>query len=129
MMAFSMWTIVGALASIGHGQGISIVMNLFFGVVVNAAYGIANQVNQVVGNFVNNFMTALNPQIIKTYSANQLKEMHILVSRGCRMGFFSCSVFCRSHYYRNSGLVRIMVKRSARLYCGFCTACTGYYFI
>lgn len=88
MMSFSMWTIVGALASIGHGQGISIVMNLFFGVVVNAAYGVANQINQVVNNFVNNFMTALNPQIVKTYSANELSEMHKLISRGCRMGFF-----------------------------------------
>lgn len=88
MMSFSTWTIVGALVSISHGQGISIVMNLFFGVIVNAAYGIANQVNQVVSNFVNNFMTALNPQIVKTYSANQLQEMHALIARGCRMGFF-----------------------------------------
>lgn len=88
MMSFSMWTIVGSLTTIGHGQGISIVMNLFFGVVINAAYGIANQVNQVVNNFVNNFMTALNPQIVKTYSANRLQEMHRLVARGCRMGFF-----------------------------------------
>lgn len=93
MMSFSIWTIVGALASIGHGQGISIVMNLFFGVAVNAAYGIANQVNQVVNNFVNNFMTALNPQIVKTYSANQRHEMHRLVARGCRMGFFMVLFF------------------------------------
>lgn len=88
MMSFSMWTVVGALASIGHGQGVSIVMNLFFGVVVNAAFGIANQVNQVVSNFVNNFMTAINPQIVKTYSSNDLIAMHDLVSKGCRMGFF-----------------------------------------
>lgn len=92
MMAFSMWTIVGALASIGHGQGISIVMNLFFGVVVNAAYGIANQVNQVVGNFVNNFMTALNPQIIKLILPTNLKRCiywyHVDVGWD-----FSCSVF------------------------------------
>ena len=88
MMSFSMWTVVGALASIGHGQGVSIVMNLFFGVVVNAAFGIANQVNQVVSNFVNNFMTAINPQIVKTYSSDDLIAMHDLVSKGCRMGFF-----------------------------------------
>lgn len=88
MMSFSAWTVVGAIASIGHGQGVAIVMNLFFGVVVNAAFGIANQVNQVVSNFVNNFMTALNPQIVKTYSANELPAMHRLISRGCRMGYF-----------------------------------------
>ena len=87
MMSFSGWTVVGALASIGHGQGVSIVMNLFFGVVVNAAYGIANQVNLVVSNFVNNFMTALKQQKVKTYSAGELSSMHRLLERGCRMGF------------------------------------------
>lgn len=88
MVSFSLWTVIGALASISHGQGVSIVMNLFFGVAVNAAFGIANQINQVVGNFVNNFMTALNPQIVKTYSANELTATHNLLSIGCRMGFF-----------------------------------------
>ena len=88
MMSFSLWTVVGAIASISHSQGIAIVMNLFFGVIVNAAFGVASQVNQVVSNFVNNFMTALNPQIVKSYSANELSSMHQLMSRGCRMGFF-----------------------------------------
>lgn len=88
MMSFSLWTVVGAIASISHSQGVAIVMNLFFGVVVNAAFGVASQVNQVVSNFANNFMTALNPQIVKSYSANEFSSMHQLISRGCRMGFF-----------------------------------------
>lgn len=110
MMSFSMWTIVGALASIGHGQGISIVMNIFFGVVVNAAYGIANQVNQVVNNFVNNFMTALNPQIVKTYSANKKHEMHRLVARGCRMGFFMVLFFVVPITIETPALLRLWLK-------------------
>lgn len=110
MMSFSMWTIIGALASIGHGQGISIVMNFFFGVVINAAFGIANQVNQVVSNFVNNFMTALNPQIVKTYSANQLQEMHKLIARGCRMGFFLVLFFVVPITIETSTLLKLWLK-------------------
>lgn len=93
MMSFSLWTVVGALASIGHGQGISIVLNMFFGVIVNAAFGIANQVNRVLSSFAANFMTALNPQIVKTYAAGELQDMHKLVARGCRMGFLMVSFF------------------------------------
>ncbi|WP_308773439.1 lipopolysaccharide biosynthesis protein [uncultured Bacteroides sp.] len=110
MMSFSMWTVIGALSSIGHGQGISIVMNFFFGVVVNAAYGIANQVNQVVSNFVNNFMTALNPQIVKTYSANQIQEMHTLIARGCRLGFFLVLFFVVPITIETPALLKFWLK-------------------
>lgn len=53
---------------------------------VNAALGIANQVTNAVNQFVTNFMTALNPQIVKTYAANELDSMHLLMKRGSRMG-------------------------------------------
>lgn len=93
MLGFSGWTIFGALGSISHTQGISIVMNMFFGVGVNAAQGIANQVTNVVNQFVANFMTAINPQIVKTYAAGQLDEMHILIRRGSRMGICLVAFF------------------------------------
>lgn len=110
MMGFSSWTVVGALSSIGHSQGISIVMNLFFGMVVNAAYGIANQINQVVNNFVGNFMTALNPQIVKTYSANELPAMHTLMSRGCRIGFFLVLFFVVPIFIEARMLLSVWLK-------------------
>lgn len=87
MFNFSAWTILGSIASISHGHGIAIVINNFFGPIINTAYGLACQVNQVVGNFVSNFMVALNPQLVKSYSAGNLSAMHQLLERGCRMGF------------------------------------------
>ena len=87
MLSFASWTIFGNLGYILHTQGIAIIINLFFGALVNAAQGISNQVNTVVRNFVNNFLTALNPQIVKTYSASDLPSMHMLISRGCRIAF------------------------------------------
>lgn len=87
MASYSSWTVVGALGSISHTQGVAIVINMFFGVAVNAAQGIANQVIHVVNQFVTNFMIALNPQIVKSYAVGDLKSMHILIKRGSRMGF------------------------------------------
>lgn len=88
MMGFSGWTIFGALGSISHTQGISIIINIFFGAAVNAAQSIANQVNMVVNQFVTNFMISLNPQIVKNYAAHDLEQMHSLVKRGSKMFFF-----------------------------------------
>lgn len=93
MLGFSGWTIFGALGTISHTQGIAIIINLFFGVAVNAAQGIANQVTGIVTQFVNNFMTALNPQIVKSYAADEIYTMHELVKRGSRMGISLVALF------------------------------------
>ena len=93
MLGFSGWTIFGALGSISHTQGIGLVLNYFFGVAINAAQGIANQVNSVISNFVTNFMTALNPQIVKSYTSGELDSMHKLLMRGCKLGFFLVAFF------------------------------------
>lgn len=63
-------------------------MNIFFGVGVNAARGIATQVDGVVQSFATNFTTAMNPQIIKSYAAGDLDYMHTLVCRGSKYSYF-----------------------------------------
>lgn len=93
MLSFSGWTIFGNLGYILHTQGIAIIINMFFTVAVNAAQGIANQVNGVVAQFANNFLVALNPQVVKSYAAGQFEEMNQLVMRGCKMAFCLMSFF------------------------------------
>lgn len=93
MSSFSSWTIVGNLGYIGHTQGIAIIINLFFGVAVNAAQGIANQVNSYVRQFISNFLLAFNPQVVKTYAANEVEEMHKLVLRGCKISLLMAALF------------------------------------
>lgn len=68
------WNGLGTLVWIINEQGVNVLLNLFFGPVVNAARGIANQVNNALNNFVSNFYLALNPQIIKTYAAGEKQE-------------------------------------------------------
>ena len=77
--SFSGWNIFGCGAVSMQGQGVNILLNMFFGTVINAARGIAFQVNNVVMQFVNNFQTAVNPQIVKLYAAGETKEMIKLV--------------------------------------------------
>ena len=86
--AYCGWNFVGSSAAILRDQGVNIALNLFCGPVVNAARGIAFQVNNAVNSFVSNFMTALNPQITKSYASGNLPYMTSLIFRGSRLAFF-----------------------------------------
>lgn len=63
---FAGWNTLGAVAMIGRNQGVAVIFNLFCGTVANAAYGIANQVNGVLGYFSSTFQKALNPQLMQS---------------------------------------------------------------
>lgn len=88
LMNYAGWNIFGNLASVSTSQGVNILLNLFFGPVVNAARGIAYQVMGAVNGFVSNFQLAMNPQIVKSYAADDLKYMHQLIFRGSKYSFF-----------------------------------------
>ena len=89
MLGFSGWSFFNNTSFILNNQGVSMLMNVFFGVTVNAARGIAIQVESAVLQFVNNFTTALNPQITKSYANGDLDSMYKLVCRGAKFSFFS----------------------------------------
>lgn len=86
--SFSIWNIWGSLAGLLFGQGLNILLNLFFGPVVNAARGVAVQVNQAIEQFARNFQIAVDPQITKSYANNELQEMHGLIFRASKFTFF-----------------------------------------
>ena len=88
IFSFAMWTMNGNLAVIGYTQGINVLLNMFFGPIVNAARGIAVQVQSVVRSFCSNFQMALNPQLTKSYAQNNLKHMQELVIVSSKFSFF-----------------------------------------
>lgn len=88
MFSFAFWNFIGCTAGILKGQGINMLLNLFFGTVINAAYGVATTVNTAVVGFANNFMTALNPQITKSYASGNRDYMFALIDRGSRFSFY-----------------------------------------
>lgn len=87
MFGFAGWSFWGNLAAILYTQGLNMMLNIFFGPIVNAARGIAVQVQSAVQQFVGGFQTALNPQITKNYASNNLPQMHSLMFRSARFSF------------------------------------------
>ena len=85
---FATWNLIGEFAWAVTGSGVNIIINLFCGPAVNAARGLAEQVNGAVNKFINNFQTAINPQIIKKYSVGEIQDMEHLVGRGTRFSFY-----------------------------------------
>lgn len=88
MTSFAGWAFLTSSASVLNTQGLNMLINIYFGVVLNAARGVASQVEAVVLKFVNDFTTAINPQIIKNYADGNLSAMNVLICRGAKFSYF-----------------------------------------
>ncbi len=88
MLTFASWNFIGSSSGMLKSQGINILLNVFFGTVVNAAQGIASQVRVAINSFVTNFITAMNPQITKSYALENREYMSQLVFSGSKYGFY-----------------------------------------
>lgn len=88
IFSFAGWNFIGSTAALMKDQGVNIAINLFTGPSVNAARGIAMQVNGIVTQFIGGFMTALTPQITKSYAIGELERMHNLIYQGTRLSYF-----------------------------------------
>lgn len=84
---FTTWSLIGNLAFVGYTQGLNLLLNMFFGPVVNAARSISLQVENSMRTFSTNFQTAINPRILKSYAAKDLEYMHTMVFASAR---YSC---------------------------------------
>lgn len=85
---FAGWTMTGNIAAMGFSQGLNILLNIFFGPVVNAARGIAVQVQSACQQFCSNFQMALNPQLTKSYAQENLDYMHKLLIKSSKFSFY-----------------------------------------
>lgn len=88
MFGFAGWNFIGASSAILRDTGGNIVINLFCGPSVNAARGIASQVNKAVMSFASSFMTAINPQITKSYACGENEKMLDIIHKGAKYSFF-----------------------------------------
>ena len=88
MFGFAGWNFIGASSAQMKDQGVNIAINMFTGPAVNAARGIAMQINSIIGQFIGNFIVAINPQIIKEYAANNIDRMHKLIFNGTRFTYY-----------------------------------------
>lgn len=88
MFSFAGWNLIGSGALVLRNQGVDILLNLFFGVTVNAAKGVSNHVQNAVQQLVGNFTTAVNPQLTKSIAQHDYIRAHFLIHKGGKMAFF-----------------------------------------
>jgi len=88
LLSFSGWSLFGSLANVGKTQVVNIFLNIFCGVFVNATMGITNQVSATLNGFVANFQLAFNPQIVKSYAANEKGYLMKLIFQTSKYSYF-----------------------------------------
>lgn len=92
MTSFAGWTALGSLGFTFKDQFSNIILNFFWGTTINAARGIAIQVNSAVNSFATNFFMAISPQITKQYASGNLEQSQKLVYAGSRYSFYLLSL-------------------------------------
>lgn len=120
MTSFAGWNMLGELAWVFTGQGVNIILNLFFGPAVNAARGLSDQVNGAVSRFVSNFQTAVNPQLVKNYAADQLDDMKRLLYRGIRFSYYLLFIISMPLILNMDFILHIWLKDVPEYSTGFC---------
>lgn len=88
IFSFAGWNFIGASSGVLRDQGINVLLNVLCGPTINAARGIAMQVGTAITGFSTNFLTALNPQITKSYASGNYGYMITIVFQGARLSFY-----------------------------------------
>lgn len=110
MTGFAGWNFLGNCAWLLNTQGVNILMNLYFSVAVNAARGVAMQVDTALRQFVNNFTTAINPQITKSYAQGDLDYMHNLMCKSAKFSAFLMLFFAVPIILESQTILTIWLK-------------------
>jgi O-antigen/teichoic acid export membrane protein len=110
MLSFAGWNLFGSFCTIARNQGLAIVLNQFFGIIVNAAYAIATQVNANLLLFSVNMIKSLNPQIIKSEGSGDRQRMLRLTTLACKSSFFLLAFFAIPIIFEMPFLLKIWLK-------------------
>ena len=112
MISFSGWIMIGAAASVGQTSGSALIVNSVFGTVLNASFGIANQVNSIVLMFARNLGQAATPQITKSFSSGNSNRTITLAAHISKYSVFlmllpSLPILLETEYLLSLWLVEV----------------------
>ena len=110
MFSFAGWSFIGVTSGVLRDHGGNILVNIFSGTAVNAARGVAVQLNGAVQGFVTNFMTAINPQITKSYASGDMTYMLSLVRKSSRMSFYLLFLITLPILFNTEYLISLWLK-------------------
>lgn len=126
LLQFTGWGLFGSFASMTTQQGINILLNVFCGVTINAAMGIAQQVNASVNGFVSNFQTAFRPQIVKSFAAEEREEMNKLVMRTSKFSYLLIFLIACPFCFNCNFILDIWLNNPPQFASDFCVLFMGY---
>lgn len=120
LSSFTGWNLFGALCGVGRTQGVAVVLNLFFGTVVNAAYGIAHQISSQLNFFSSTLLRAINPQIMKSEGAGDRQRMLRLSMTASKFGFFLFAIVAIPSIFEMSAILKLWLKSVPEYTVAFC---------
>ncbi len=110
MSKFAGWNFISSTMYILNTQGVNIISNMFFGVSINAARGLATQVDSITKTFVNNFTTAVKPQIIKSYSSGEIDYNAKLICKSTKFSYFLMMFFAVPLIFETETILHLWLK-------------------
>lgn len=110
MFSFAGWNFIGVASGVLRDQGGNLLVNMFSGPAMNAARGVAFQLNGAVQGFVTNFMTAVNPQITKSYASSDHEYMFSLVRKSSRLSFCLLLLIALPIFFNAEYLLGVWLK-------------------
>lgn len=120
LASYSGWNLFGSLSGVAKGQGLNILINIFFGPSVNAARGIAYQVNGVIQSFFSNFYTAVRPQITKYYAQGNKEDMFKLIFNSSKRPFFLSYLFLFHWFIETPFIIQLWLGQMPGICCTVC---------
>jgi len=111
ILSFTGWNTFGSIASVARGQGNNLLLNMFFGPALNAAYGVSMQFQSVINSFVSNFQVAVNPQIIKTYANQEFEKSIFLMKESSKLSYFLMLIMSVPMIYNIDYILEIWIKK------------------
>jgi O-antigen/teichoic acid export membrane protein len=120
MFFYGGWNMFGAMSVVARNQGIAMILNVFFGTIVNAAYGIANQVNAQLSFFSVTLLQALNPQIMKSEGAGDRQRMLRLCMIASKFSFSLLSFFAIPLVIEMPFILQVWLKNVPEYTTAFC---------
>lgn len=110
LLSFAGWNLFGTLCSMARYEGFAVVLNIFFGSNINAAYGIANQVSSQINFFSVTVLQALNPKIMKSEGADDRGKMIRLALIASKFGFFLLSIIAIPCIFEMKFILQLWLK-------------------
>lgn len=120
MLSFSGWSFLSSFVWVIKGQGVNVLLNLFFGPAINAARGIVNQITVIATSFMLNFQTAATPRINQHYALREFDRMETLTFQTIRMSFFLVLLLLTPIFIEIDFILNIWLKNPPEYASVFC---------